>query len=376
MSLLALASIAAGGGCSSTPDQGTLKVLINGPSGITLASLDLRVYQDGGLLRQQTFAKPQLPGGLQLTALPTQGRLRVIVAGLDGGGAIKYLAGSATPLPLPSNQLSLVLSDAAADGDGDGVPDELDDCPSLPDVGQESAAGFGNGPGDACVATQHDMTPDMAPAPQLPVAGGPSKCPGATLICDPMDALRPGEGFLNTAAVFDTGQIFRGDHALHVTNDTHLVIQTSVNLPQPDTYLRAFVYIPSPMPTNQVTLLRVQQSEGSFFAVELQLVGGKLRTRASRTETLENSNVAPPLDRWFCVQWQVHVDTQGFTDLKVDGVPVPGLDAASTFDTTNTPAYRWIVSALDSVDDAGTHPATDAWFDEVAVDFKPISCTD
>jgi hypothetical protein len=354
-------------GCTARV-KSTLEVLIDAPGGVAIDGLDLRIYDNDGLLRQQHIAKPQLPGGVHLSALPREGRLRIVVAGLDAGDKVIYLAGSVTPLPLPANQLSLVLSDAVADADRDGVPDELDDCPAVVDPDQESAAGFGNGPGDACLSSPPDM------APSLPVPGGPSKCPGATLVCDAMSELHPGESFLQSAAAFDNAQVFRGDKSLHLTDNDHLVLQT--NLPKPDVYLRAFVYLPSPLPSNAVTLMRVQQREPPYHATELQLVGGKLRTRASRIEALQTSTVSPPLDRWFCVQWQVHVDSAGYAATRIDGVMVPGLDPETTFDTTNSPAYQWVVMAFDAGDTNGTHPATDVWIDELAVDFKPVSCTD
>jgi hypothetical protein len=366
-------------GCTQQEaDMGTLKVLISAPDGVHVDALDVRVFDDGGLLRQQHISKPTLPGGLHLSALPGSGRLRVIIAGSDTTGTTTFLAGGVATLPLTATQLSLALSAALADGDGDGLPDEFDDCPLTADPDQHSAAGFGHGPGDACISQQQEMPspppPDMA-MNSVPVPGGASKCPGAYLICDEMSALRgSNESFLGTEAVFDNAQVFRGDKSLHLTDNDHLVIQTA--LPKPDIYMRVFVYLPSPMPSNAITLLRVQQSEGSYLATELQLVGGKLRTRASRIEALQTSNVAPPLDRWFCVQWQVHVDTAGYAATSIDGKLVPGLDPDTKFDTTNSPEYQWVVNAMDPVDKNGEHPATDIWFDELAVDYKPIGCND
>src|SRR6516225_9564143 len=92
LSLLAALSLAAAPGCSSPV---SLTVLLANPSAPAPDSIELRVYDDFGLIGMKTIFKPTLPGAISLTQLPSQSdQLRVIAAGLDAAPSIRTLAGA------------------------------------------------------------------------------------------------------------------------------------------------------------------------------------------------------------------------------------------------------------------------------------------
>jgi len=276
-----------------------------------------------------------------------------------------------------------------ADSDGDGVPDDLDDCPTVSDPEQRNARG--SGPGDACLSGDlAAATADMAvatdlaqPASPPDLAPGPSICSTAgVLFCEGFENTSlPGWGFLqnNGTVGADSVHVYRGSSALHAHQNaaapgagaTGVVIATPT-YPSTDIYLRAFVYLPGPAPAGIATFLRVQESMAAQYSLDLQISDGKLRSRASRSNTNALSNTSLPLDRWACVEWQIHLAASGFVKAWVDGLEVTGI--SGTQDTRATTVYDWLVVGLDTGSTAGSQPARELWLDEVALDNKPIGC--
>jgi hypothetical protein len=289
------------------------------------------------------------------------------------------------------------------DSDDDTVPDDFDDCPFVSDPEQKNSAG--SGPGDACRALPDlaqppiaDMAdadvPDLANAVQdlssppdlLP---GPSLCGTTnTILCAGFEngGINPPFPYYSTpnGNIFvDSVHVFRGRYALHAqqnataagTQAAGLVIGTQV-YPAYDIYFRAWVYLPSPAPTGVFTFLRVQQPTTPYYAIDLQVANGLFATSASRPGVTVTSMTAPPLDRWFCLEWQIHLASNGYTVLNLDGNPVSGIWASNTFDTTNSnPDYGWLVAGLDSGGSPSGIPGRDLWIDELILDSKPIGCS-
>jgi Lectin C-type domain len=91
----------------------------------------------------------RLPGDLVVLVSSDSEMVRVVAVGtlagqpvVNGILAVPVTAGRQTELPLVLDSGTLV------DSDGDGVPDVIDDCPTVPDPDQSDSSGAA--PGDAC----------------------------------------------------------------------------------------------------------------------------------------------------------------------------------------------------------------------------------
>src|SRR5207247_659241 len=111
----------------------------------------------------------------------------------------------------------VALSTATADRDGDGLPDELDDCPAVADPAQANNAGTGLG--DACRGdldlsasvvdgaadlaldgadlAARDAGRDLSGELACDLASTASRCPGGLLLCENFE-----NGF-NTATLWN-----------------------------------------------------------------------------------------------------------------------------------------------------------------------------
>jgi hypothetical protein len=157
-----IAAAVATAGCGPTPARSTsLYLTVEIASGAAPPDeLRISVYGDQGAL----FADGRLPsiGALQPQSattlgtvtiyLPaTTGHARIDVRGLMGG--LAHLEGATEADVLRDRQLPVTVTlqgAALPDADGDGVPDQIDNCPASSNAGQSDANG--DGVGDACVA--------------------------------------------------------------------------------------------------------------------------------------------------------------------------------------------------------------------------------
>jgi hypothetical protein len=392
---------------ASCTSSTSLRVQVEGTDILSTATIS--IFDPYGIIGQKELTAPALPGQVTIGGLADRARqLRVVVAATTHSTML--LGGTRVSIAPHAVATATIHLGAPVDADHDGVPDDLDDCPTVPDPTQANKLGMG--PGDACREqadlapplvddlamplrdlTGHDLTtvavadlampgPDLHPPPSLCASAG-------AIFCDGFEAgavVAPWGPFMPSGSVgVDNVHVYRGDYALHLhqnavvagSQSTAVIISTQP-YPSPDIYLRAWVYLPSPAPTGQFTFIRVQQSgnpaPGTQYAVDLEVVNDQFATRATRTGTSLSSTTAPPLDRWFCVEYQIHLASAGYTALTVDGNAVSGLGPTNTFDTTNSPTYDWLVIGLDSGSGANAIPSRDLWLDEVVLDNKPISC--
>src|SRR5262252_10913050 len=96
------------------------------------------------LVTRRSVAPGPLPGTLKLDGMPDVAeRVRIL---LDGGTT--SAAGAVDLVPHAQTAISLTLAVGLPDADRDGVPDAVDNCPSVPNTDQADADG--NGVGDAC----------------------------------------------------------------------------------------------------------------------------------------------------------------------------------------------------------------------------------
>jgi hypothetical protein len=389
-------------GCEVQPTS--LRLLIAN-SGITVSTMTITVFDPHGLIGQGRLTAPELPGALTVQGLLNRAQqLRVVVAAATSNGA---MLGGARVAIAPDTLNSVVVQlGHPSDTDGDNVPDELDDCPLVADPEQRNSAG--SGPGDACrglpdlAQPSVDLAPPAPPSVDLAQAvvvadmatpppdllRAPSLCSTTnTILCagfesGSIDPPFTAVSITNGSDVADKVHAFRGDYALHAQqNATATGMSASAMAisaqayPSLDIYLRAWVYLPSPAPTGTFSFLRVQQGASPFYAVDLQVANGLFATTASRVGVTVTSMTSPPLDRWFCLEWQLHLASNGYTVLKLDDKPVSGIWAANTFDTTNNPTYTWLVIGLESGSAPEGIPARDLWIDELILDSKPVGCS-
>jgi hypothetical protein len=153
--LLAIAVLL--GGCR--PGTTSVAIDISLMPGQTLpATLRVSVYDRfRALALERAYPAPQLPGRLILQMPDVDQELRVAVndavpAGLQAGARV----GVRTFQRL---RLGMVLG-PPVDGDRDGVPDAIDDCPSVANADQ--ADQNGDGTGDACGGNAADLGGDGA----------------------------------------------------------------------------------------------------------------------------------------------------------------------------------------------------------------------
>src|SRR5205085_526444 len=99
------------------------------------------------LIGKKQLSSPTLPGMVTISGLTDHvEELRVIVSASTN--AKPLLGGTRVATQPHMLTTTTVKLNNPPDGDRDGVPDDLDDCPSAPDPAQANK--IGSGPGDAC----------------------------------------------------------------------------------------------------------------------------------------------------------------------------------------------------------------------------------
>jgi hypothetical protein len=151
---------------AQTPEE--VRVFVYDDTGVLWS--DVRVPAQGSLVPQSATEL----GTILIQPGVTVGELRVDLHGLSSGalveeGTLKVSAASATGGTFDVTLAATLL----ADSDGDGVPDPIDDCPSVPDA-QQMGCSLDGGAIDAAIG-RRDAAADMGPdgAGGRPDAGRP-----------------------------------------------------------------------------------------------------------------------------------------------------------------------------------------------------------
>lgn len=149
MRTFAVASLVALAGCHSSPTSA--RFLISAQPGMAGDAVMLTVFDrhrrvvDGADLGGMA----KLPGDVLVLLSAGAAEARALVIGLSSGSHVGMTAGRVPVVPGREARLPLVISTGdLADQDGDGVPDVIDNCPTVPNPDQASTDG--DVMGDAC----------------------------------------------------------------------------------------------------------------------------------------------------------------------------------------------------------------------------------
>ncbi|HEX4461401.1 MAG TPA: thrombospondin type 3 repeat-containing protein, partial [Polyangia bacterium] len=263
---------------------------------------------------------PHFPGVVALTGLPASAETLRIA--FDGATA---LAGVTVELvPHATTHVAATLTAATIDSDGDGVPDDIDDCISTPNADQADANG--DGVGDACAGNSDagvavDMSsaaPDLA---GVDLAGGVTACPIAgTTLCEGWESGLPAiwqpetDTTIHSTVTIDSTHAFRGLSALHLHSDakaggiyTETGLAESTTFPMATSYIRTYVYLPSATEPLDSSILSLYQSnaepyENAYITLDSGGHLGFVDTVSNSSPTL-TATTALPTDRWVCLEW-------------------------------------------------------------------------
>ena len=153
--LLLVGAIAAAMGCrgsTEAPEAGALLLRVSlAPHAPMPDELRLWLFDDTGALWSNTrfpadgalvAQSASMLGTILIQPGTTVGNLRLDVRGLRGGEAVEEALSTISPAARAEGVFDVSLSAALpSDGDGDGVPDPIDDCPALADSAQTGCAG-------------------------------------------------------------------------------------------------------------------------------------------------------------------------------------------------------------------------------------------
>lgn len=396
-------------GCSSAPTSILVNLTISdgpAPNAITVS-----IYDDHKrIVDRRSVATNHFPGSLLLTQLPdAMQRVRVIVKGADGQ------LGGAAAITKPHDQIALgvALSTMTLDADGDGIPDELDDCPSVANPDQADANG--DEVGDACPGADLatiDMAvgdlagadlegidllqPDLSSVDLARDAAPPTLCPNGLMLCDgfetgtlnsaiwhkEIDNTGNGDAGVNGKITVEAGRSYRGSYALHVHMDngpaydypTLFAVESAV-VPQSTAYLRAFLYISQNNQLADIEYLVGRNPNYNMWGIGSESTGALFSSDGIGGGRRDTGTTQLPRERWVCVEWQLinatDVDMGGGMHVFIDGVEAMDLKFTSGYPVTPFPS--WLMLGMEPQQNQNTGPL-DVWFDEVAVDSQPIGC--
>lgn len=384
--LVLVVAVAVGSGCSSPATELLVVTRLASDAGAPPSVVNVAVFDDFGRIGRARVVPATLPGALVITLPPVERDLRVVVVSESTPPQLGYAR--ARTVPNRRTTAELLLRRDLADGDGDGVPDDVDDCPSVRDPEQTNAAG--TGPGDACHATADLSTPvDLGPPPADLAAPAdllppPSLCPTSTaVLCDSFESGAPLAAWSKNqnrgSVTVETTRAYRGTRSLHAHHDALTAGQEAQGLlfiqsfPQPDVWVRAFVYVPSGFPTATVSLVGGQQSTTPYQGAYLNLANGVFvgYNDLSGSAVLRTTTTAIPTNRWVCVEWALRIGATGSMRASIDGTAIAEL--TPTQSTSATPPIGTLFVGLNAPI-GGAVAARDLWLDEIVIDNKAIGC--
>jgi hypothetical protein len=407
-------------GYASCSTEETLSVVVSADPEAGVNWLVVRSFDGYGPVGERSLAVGAVPVVVALPDPRDEPGLRVVAV---GRGARPSRAGARMDGSLPP---TLQLTVAFADADGDGVIDELDDCPTVADWDQRNARG--SGPGDACVGSgvgggggggggaggsaadlgsrtvsagsDLSLPPepsdggvvmlvrDLGRSPDLTahpadLAPPPSCNPSAATLCEGFE-----NGLNAWTIVADTGtvtldatHVHRGALALKVHTSAlvsgdyaEAAVSTTAGFPTSSLYARAWIYVPSGFDPGPASLMRVAQSSSPYSTADFQLEGSGLSTWSDLTGSQIYHGIAGVIahDTWSCVEWQVLLSATGAMNVWLDGTAVAPLSLPEDLSSSPPPGEIEIGIAAQAIStDIG---ARDLWIDDVAIAGARVGC--
>jgi len=174
------------GACGDPRETSVLVTVRNGPGAPSPDELRVSIYDDGGLLfHDEGFSLPAPTQRIYpilgtIVAYPglTDGIIRLGLRGHAAGVAVSH--GSGQVASAPGRQVAVtieLLPGRFVDGDGDGVPDPIDNCPGAHNPDQVGCPDRRDAPADGDAGTGQDApTFDTPPGPLGAPCRGPGDC--------------------------------------------------------------------------------------------------------------------------------------------------------------------------------------------------------
>jgi hypothetical protein len=380
------------GGCGSGT---TLLLGVSTAGGVPEpASLRVAVYGAGLIgARTVSLAGARLPGTLDIAGLDAAPLdVRVQVDGLDGGGQLgSQQAVRVTLTRGAETRADVTLGAPLPDGDGDGVPDAIDDCPAAFDPDQRCAPGDASvdlttGGGDfagADFAGPRDFAVprDLATTPPPDLAfpfgdGGAPPCPSYAVFCDDFESgdfskwssVNQQNG---ATCVVDTSRPLRGTYSAHASGngpaspagaDAELISSVGTS----DLTLRFYAYA-SALPGQFGLLAEIfRNSDNSAFSVGTNGAGAWVISEVmpGGAATDHISTTLFTANTWHCVETQA--TAAGRVKLWIDNAPV--VDVASV---NGVVQYDVVQVGYPRVPTGAT---AQVWVDDVAIAPQRIGC--
>jgi hypothetical protein len=353
-------------------------------------SLSLSVFDaHGARVRDHALAASRLPGTLIISGLPAEAQpIRVV---LLGGGPRSLGSAETTTAPFQQVKVTLELSTATADSDGDGIPDEADHCPGVRDPDQKDSDG--DGVGDACASADLGVPSDLAGSD---AAGGVSKCQGSgLLVCDSFEAGIGSLWFIeevpqsSVTVQAELGRAYRGTRAVHahvaaITGGTYVQakIRESTMVPTGTIFARAFFFVDDNVIPRGTQLMFTAQRVSPYSGIAISATSNthRLAYYTWATPTGGSGFESPtqvPYGRWICMEWELNEGPLPTTDagtgsmrVWMDGVEIADMYRANMY---SRPFFGNLGFGFEFTAGADVGPL-DMWIDEVAIDGSRIGC--
>jgi hypothetical protein len=289
----------------------------------------------------------------------------VIAEGLDAAGNV--VSHGAVKAPLDSGRqvaATLSLSDGPSlDSDGDGVPDPVDDCPTVagpctPDLGGVTPAGKSSCDGRSWILCEGFDAPSLDPAWM-------TKDQGTGM--GELDSIHPTRG---------TGELHLRLGA-PPTGTTGTLSSAAERIrsfsPATTLYVRVFAYLNSPAADSDFTRI-FDLTNTNAEDIYIATASGMLRSGAWSSLNMTSTQLVPT-DRWTCLTWTIESDVAPNSSQHL----VLNVDGTQVIDVTVPAAGLGLPSLvqLDLIaDQMPGENARDLWLDDLVISSTPVSCAD